>query len=215
MDNNLYSYLPFIFVAIYIVIVMPNSWLVWRFKEKKYINIWKRFAVKKKLRMSPGSFFPKAPVKPNLSGKYKKYDINISTFAIHRFFKRDMVVKVSLVVKNKPKDDLPKGGFFVVGDPRKESNIPFIKSSVAAATDEEASKFPYKAIPEKLGTFMMRQPSLINLLRLHPVNDILLNETSFDYRQVGLFETDQEMEYALDELVRLADSFEQFSRAWM
>lgn len=215
MNNNIYSYLPFFIVVLYLIIIMPNSWLVWRFKEKKYINIWKRFTVKNKLRMSPGSFFPKSPVKPNISGKYKRREINITCFAVHRLFKRDMVIKISMVVKNKPKDDLPKGGFFVVGDPRKERNIPFAKSTLKTVADGDVAKFPYKAVPEKLGTFLMRQPSLINLLKLHPVNDILLNETSLDYRQVGLFESDQEMDYAINELVRLVDSFEQYSRAWL
>jgi len=215
MSEDLYSYLPFFIVALYILIVMPNSWLVWRFKEKKYINVWKRFAGKYKLRMSPGSFFPKAPVKPNINGKFKKREINISSFAVHSLFKREMVMKISVVVKNKPKDDLPKGGFFVVGDPRKESKIPFVKIQSIEISSAEAAKFPYKAVPENLGTYLMRQESLLNLMKLNPVNDILLNENSLDYRQVGLFESDQEMEYALNELMRLAESFEQFSRAWL
>jgi len=215
MSEDFYSYLPFIIVALYMVIIMPNSWLVWRFKEKKYINVWTRFAGKTKLQMAPGSFYPKAPVKPNISGKFKKHEVKISTFAIHSLFKRDMVVKISVVVKNKPKDNLPKGGFFVVGDPRKERNLPFIKEQKPELTKEDTAKFPYKAVPEKLGTYLMRQESLINLLKLSPVNDILLNENSIDYRQVGLFESVQEMEFALNEIVRLADIFEQFARAWL
>ena len=215
MSEDFYSYLPFIFVGLYLLIIMPNSWLVWRFKEKKYIEIWKRFARKNKLRMAPGSFFPKSPVKPVVSGKYKKREIAISTFAVHTMFKRDMVTRISIAVKNKPKDDLPKGGFFVVGDPRKEGGFPFLNRVKTEISDKEAGEFPHKAVPEKLGNYFMRQESLLNLLKLTPVNDILLNENSLDYRQVGLFENDQEMEFVLNELIRLAESFEQFARAWL
>ena len=44
-------------------------------------------------------------------------------------------------------------------------------------TDEDAGKFPYKAVPEKLGTFLMRQESLLNLMNFEP--NVTLENLSF------------------------------------
>ena len=194
-----------------------ESW-IWRFQQKRYIQIWMSFADSIKLQFSPGSFVPRSTVKPLITGRYRNRQISVTAETRRRYGFQDAIFRVSVSIKNPKTNDLPKGAFFVIGDPRKKgilSRISGQTGNLIALRPEEVQKFPWKAVPENLGNHLLTAKTAQKILGAAVINDILIDQGLLRYRQIGFIADPAEMRKLINNLVELAESFERFSKNWI
>lgn len=204
-------------VGYILVLFVMESW-IWRFQQKRYLQIWMSFAKLVKLQFSPGSFMPRATIKPLITGKYRNRQISIKSETRRRYGYQDAILKITVSIKNLPTDKLPLGAFFVVGDPRKKNIIARIfnqSEQIKALRPDEVQKFPWKAVPENLGNHMLTVKSSQKILGAAVINDLLIDQGLLRYRQVGMIADPAEMKKLLNNLIELADAFERFSKNWV
>ncbi len=209
--------LIFLLAGYIFTLFILESW-IWRFQQKRYLQIWMDFADLTKLQLSPGSFVPRSTVKPLITGKYRNRQISINSETRRRYGFQDAIFRVSVSIKNPKTDELPKGAFFVVGDPRKKGLLSRISGQTGilkSLRPEEVQEFPWKAVPENLGNHLLTSKNAQKILGAAVVNDILIDQGLLRYRQIGLIADPAEMKKLINNLVELADSFERFSKNWI
>ena len=176
------------------------------------------FAKLVKLQFSPGSFIPRATIKPLITGKYRNRQISIKAETRKRYGYQDAILRISVSIKNASTDDLPLGAFFVVGDPRKKnifSRILNRSEHIKPLRPDEVQEFPWKAVPENLGNHLLTAKSVQKILGAAVINDLLIDQGLLRYRQVGLIADPAEMKKLLNNLCELADAFERFAKNWV
>jgi hypothetical protein len=203
--------------VLYLVTALSRSNLFRRRRERQYLEIWKEFADRNNLQFSPGSFSPNSMIKPQINGTYRKRQVSIFPETQGKWRLSTSVLKITVSIENPPTDEMPRGAFFVIGDPRKQTLWTRLFKSIGAQQEEDLDvrDFPMKCVPPNLGNHLLSLKSMRRLMLLPQINDLLVAEELLHYRQVGLGEQANAMQQILDDLCELAGNFERFVRNWV
>lgn len=205
-----------VLAALYLVYSLSRSDWIWRWRGEKYTNALIRLAEQTSLKFSPGSFSPGMAKIPIVKGNYRGRQITVSADTRGKWGFRDAVLKIMLSIDNQPTPDMPRGAFFVVGDPGRKGLFSLFQSKEdSEGKNKDLRSFPMKCVPKNLGNYLLSLQSVNILLSKPQINDLLISEGSLLYRQVGLEKDTDNILNIIIQLCDMADKFERFNRNWI
>ncbi len=178
------------------------------------IYAWRKFAKDAGLTFVAGSFFNEvnAPA-PMIVGTYRNHSIQITadTFGKIGFF--DSFTQINVSLYNRATLSLPQGGLLAV---RRVNLRDFLDRHQKSATSPALfSSHRIYAMPENLGNFINRNPSFQKIVTNRRFSELTVKGQNLYYRHKNVDINPQKMQLLLNNIVDIADAFEEYSKAWI